>query len=155
MLMSKYWRKLLLQQRNKKDQLIFKMPLKRISDQKSKTIEEFYTELAESSDEVSRQIGKATLELIDGLNRFFVNETIWCLTSLYRMVLLTRDDWRSPWNVIISWSGPSQFSVQYLIPNDKADNESQTLHSFTLNRTMIDVFKAMKSSGGWDNMDDL
>jgi hypothetical protein len=70
MLMSKYWRKLLLQQRNKKDQLIFKMPLKRISDQKSKTIEEFYTELAESLMKFQGKLARPRLNSSTALTGF-------------------------------------------------------------------------------------
>jgi hypothetical protein len=128
------------------------MPLKRITDQKSRTIEEFYLDLAvEQVAEPWRQSGKAMSTILEQLNKIFNSDTIWCLTSIDRLVLLREDDWRSPWFVIVS-SVAGEFLIEYLIPEDSAPWEGARVRggSTSLDEAVKYILISMKNSGGWE-----
>src|SRR5688572_281702 len=92
------------------------MPLERISDQKSQTLEGFYLDVSKESSVVSKDIGKTMLDFIREINEIFPNTVIWALTSLYRLVLLSNDDWKSKWYVIVSCLNNKEIYIEYLMP---------------------------------------
>jgi hypothetical protein len=132
------------------------MRLRRCKDQSSATLEEFFSELAESDDEGVQGQGKAMLSLIDRLRAVPSERSVYGLTSLARLFLLAEDTSRSPLFVLVSVLGERRYFVEYLMlresapwPNGyvrgEADSEEEALRM---------VLIAMDKSGGWLNADD-
>ena len=92
------------------------MHLTRSQDQKSKTLDEFYTEISDSEHPVDREGGKAMLDLIARLRALPDDRQVYGLTSHYRLVLLAEDNYQSPWFVIISALDSRNYFVEYLMP---------------------------------------
>ena len=131
------------------------MPLIRISDQKHQTIEEFYQTIVEESESsLSRESCKAMLDIISKLNVHFLDNKIWCLTSLQRLVLLKEDNWKSPWYIIIACLGFTEYYIEYLMPDELKPWEGATVRGTTntLEKAVEYVLLAMKNSGGWPNL---
>jgi hypothetical protein len=134
------------------------MPLKRISDQNGGTIQDFYFDVIEKQKASSwNDSGKAMLNLIKRLDELFMDDTIWCLTSLYRLVLLTDDNWKSPWYVIISALESKEIYVEYRMPDDLKPWDDATVKGTanSLDRAVEYVLIAMHRSAGWHGMDSL
>src|ERR1051325_9606867 len=92
------------------------MHLTRCQDQKSKTLEEFYTERAQCGEPVSREGGQAMLGLLARLRALPDDRRVYGLTSLYRLCLLAEDTYTSPWFVIVSALDKRNYYVEYLMP---------------------------------------
>ncbi|MEZ6143000.1 MAG: hypothetical protein R3B84_20745 [Zavarzinella sp.] len=97
--------------------LAISMHLTRCKDQQSKTLEEFYNELALGDNYTSREGGKAMLELIESIRAEPGATKIFGLTSHARLVLLAEDTYESPWFVIISALDSRNYRVEYLMPS--------------------------------------
>lgn len=68
------------------------MPITRSSEQKSKTLEEFYKELrSNSATVVEKEIGNAMLSFISMTNETFIDTTLYGLTSHYGLVIQATD----------------------------------------------------------------
>jgi hypothetical protein len=90
------------------------MPIIRSSDQKSKTLEEFYKELtSENATVVENEIGKAMLEFISIVNETFKNSTLFGLTSHYSLVIQATDNWEDGWFVTVYSIGDKKFQFEY------------------------------------------
>jgi len=85
-------------------------------DQKSKTLDEFYMELSQQENAVSRKGGKTMLDLITRLRTLPDERRFFGLTSLSRLCLLATDSYQSPWFVVISALDKRNYSVEYLMP---------------------------------------
>jgi hypothetical protein len=134
------------------------MPIKRISDQNTKTIEEFYIEIStESNAGDSKDRNSAMLAFLKIIDTAFVETTIWALTSLHRLVLLTQDDWKSKWYIIVSCFSDKEIHFEYLIPDEKHPwpdaRVSGTANS--LNNAKEYLLIAMKETNGWQNNKEL
>lgn len=129
------------------------MPIIRNTKQsKDKDLHSFYTELTnDGNDVVTKTIGNNMLAFIEMLNQTFVETQIWGLTSLYRLVLQTKDQWDSKWFVIVNCIGNHEYYFEYLMPDDKRPWENATVKGVAQN--LADAKKylliAMKESGGW------
>ena len=134
------------------------MPILRNSEQsKHQDLYSFYTELSDSNEIVSTYIGNSMLAFIDMINQTFVKTQIWGLTSLYRLVLQTKDQWNSEWFVIVSCSGTNEYSFEYLMTSDKRPWEDATVKGVTQNLTEAKKYLliSMKESGGWNDNEEL
>jgi hypothetical protein len=128
------------------------MPLQRISDQRSETIEAFYLQLSEDQkDSPGLDSGRSMLELIKRLNEVFYHETIWCLTSNNQLVLLKNDTWQSHWYVTISCIYSREFYIEYSMPDVLKPWEDALVRgrANSLNKAIEYTLIAMKNSGGW------
>lgn len=92
------------------------MDLARCQDQKSKTLEEFFTEVSQQESVVSREGGKAMLGIIARLRALPDERQLYGLTSHHRLCLLAQDTSRSPWFVIVSTLDSRNYYVEYLMP---------------------------------------
>jgi hypothetical protein len=92
------------------------MDLQRCKDQPSKTLDEFYEEIATSDEEFNRTSGKLMLALISRLRALPDERCVWGLTSLHRLCLLAHDTYKSPWFVIVFAADPGSYSIEYLMP---------------------------------------
>lgn len=92
------------------------MDLKRCKDQSSKTLDEFYEQIANSGDESDRTSGNAMLALIARLRALPDERRVWGLTSLHRLCLLAHDTFQSPWFVVVFAADPGRYLIEYLMP---------------------------------------
>ena len=135
------------------------MPLKRISNQKSQTPEEFYLDLSKESStgSGSKDRNTAMLTLIKIINDFFIETNIWALTSLHRLVLLTQDNWKSKWYIIISCFNDKEIYFEYLIPAEKHPwpDAKVTGTANSLNQAKEYLLIAMRETDGWQDNREL
>src|SRR4051812_5028723 len=96
------------------------MHLTRCQDQKSKTLDEFYSEVSQKGEPVSRSGGKAMLDLLERLRALPNEQRVFGLTSHARLCLLAEDAYTSPWFVIISALDKRNYFVEYLMPEHVA-----------------------------------
>ena len=125
------------------------MPLKRVSCQSSKSLEEFYGEMEASKDSVSASTGLGMLDLLPMLTEFCKPLEVWGLTSLSHLWLLPSDA-PSQWLVSIT-----SFAVGYRIQYRMTDAEAPWRDAFVEGHA-IDaaeacrlILIAIKRSGGW------
>jgi len=135
------------------------MPIVRNSKQSTdKDLYSFYAELTDNSNEiVTKTIGNNMLAFIEMINQTFLVTQIWGLTSLYRLVLQTKDQWDSEWFVIINCIGNNEYYFEYLMPPDKKPWDDATVKGVTQNLTEAKKYLliAMKESGGWKDNTEL
>jgi hypothetical protein len=129
------------------------MHITRCQDQKSKTLEEFYTEQAQGAEPVSQRAGRTMLDLLSKLKALPDERRVYGLSSLYRLCLLAEDTWKSPWFVIISALDRSNYTVEYLMPEAVAPWPHAYIRGEA--RSEDDALKmiliAMENSKGWNH----
>ncbi len=128
------------------------MPIIHCSDQKSKTLEQFYSE---SDDQLTRDNGAAMLTLIKLLDKKFIDTTIFGLTSLHRLNLLASNTYRSPWYVSFITDG-FFFHIDYLVPESEQPWEHARItgEAKSFEQAYRYILIAMTKSGGWkDNVE--
>jgi hypothetical protein len=120
------------------------------SDQPSKTIDEFYQELASHGESVDQECGRAMLSLIANLRALPDEREVWALTSHYHMRLLSSDTYRSPWYVSVIAIG-DQYSVEYRMPERLAPWPGAQVRgeADTEQEAVTMVMRAMDLSEGW------
>ena len=130
------------------------MPLVRCSDQPSKSLEEFYTEISNGGDV---DIAASMLEIIRRINGLFKETTIYGLTSLYHLKLLAEDTYQSPWYISIISSDPENTWIDYMLPqhqqpwpNARVKGEAAS-HDEAIKYIII----AMTESGAWADNEEL
>jgi hypothetical protein len=96
------------------------MHLIRSQDQRSKTLDEFYTEISQHDHPVDREGGRAMLDLIARLRALPDERRIWGLTSHYRLCFLAQDRSESSWFVIVSALDKRNYYIEYLMPEREA-----------------------------------
>jgi hypothetical protein len=129
------------------------MILERCCDQKSKSLDDFYAEMASASDHVSREGGLAMLELLAVLRSHADPRRIWGLTSHYRLCLLSKDAYTSPWYVIVSALDSRNYFVEYLMPEVDAPWVGAYVkgEGRSVEDTVSMVLTGMDRSGGWSS----
>jgi hypothetical protein len=129
------------------------MRLTRCSDQKSATLDEFYTEVSQHDHHVDREGGKAMLDLIARIRALPDEKRVFGLTSHHRLCLLAEDSYQSPWFVLIWALDKRNYFVEYRMPHDiapwpqafvrgQAQSEEDAVRMIVI---------AMEKSGGWKN----
>lgn len=127
------------------------MHLTRCQDQKRQTLEEFYTEPAQSAEPVSREGGEAMLDLLARLRALPDERRVYGLTSLYRLCLLAQDTWKSPWFVIVSALDKQNYHIEYLMP----ERDAPWPHAYVRGEARSEdeavrmILIAMEKSEGW------
>lgn len=127
------------------------MPIKRNSDQKRLTLEQFYIELSETSTNSYVDVGKRMIQLIKMINETFKETELWGLTSHARLVIQSEDDWTSKWYVIIASIGTDDYYFEYLMPKDKQPWKNAMVRgeAKSLEEARKFLLIAMKESEGW------
>lgn len=133
------------------------MPIIRCKDQKRQTLEEFYSEWASDKNQLSADLGKSMLAIIDLINNTFIETEIYGLTSHAHLLLLSQDSSDSDRLVSIIANGLQEFHVEYLIPKEKQPWSNATVKGATKS---LDEFRnyiiiAMTESRGWKDNDEL
>lgn len=133
------------------------MPLIRCSEQKRQSLEEFYSEWVSQSNEISVSIGKSMLEIIDLIDKTFIDTKIYGLTSHAHLLLLSEDDSMSDKHVAIIANGIEEYHIEYQMTKDSQPWENATIKGTTKS---IEEFKkfiiiAMFESQGWNKSTEL
>lgn len=133
------------------------MPLIRCSQQNRQSLEDFYSEWASESNEISVGIGKSMLKVIDLINKTFTETLIYGLTSHAHLLLLSENNTLSDWYVAIVADGLEEYHIEYQMPKDSQPWENAIIKGGTKS---IEEFKnfiiiAMFESRGWDKNDEL
>jgi hypothetical protein len=127
------------------------MHITRCHDQKSKTLDEFFEDVSQQDHVVSREGGKAMLDLMTRLRALSDSRQVYGLTSHHRLCLLAADSCQSPWFVIISALDKRNYFVEYLMPDDVAPWP----HAYVRGEARSEddavkmVVTAMEKSEGW------
>lgn len=126
------------------------MPIRRNTDQKSKTLTEFYTDVKNESNVVSKGVGTLMLNWIDRINSEFKETEIWGLTSHYHLILQNQNDYTSKTYVILI-TGMDEYHIEYLIPKELEPWENAYIKGATksLDEAMEMLKTAMRNSKGW------
>jgi len=137
-------------------QHLTKMPIKRNTDQKSKTLTEFYTEVKNESNLVSNGTGTLMLNWIERINSEFKETEIWGLTSHYHLILQNQNDYTSKTYVILT-TGMDEYHIEYLVPKESEPWENAFVKGGTksLDTAMKMLKTAMRNSKGWQQSTEL
>lgn len=131
------------------------MHLTRCKDQKHATLEEFYGEMRDSHEPVTRKSGEVMLDLIARLRALPDERQIYGLTSHYQLCLLSQDTSTSPWFVKVSTLDERNYYIEYLM----LEREAPWPHAYVRGeaRSTDDavrmIMTAMDKSGGWNSYD--
>lgn len=127
------------------------MHLTRCRGQKSKRLDEFYTEISQNDGEVDREIGKTMLRLIARLRALPDSRDVWGLTSHYRLGLLAQDSSETPWFVMVAALDMRNYFVEYLMP----ERVAPWPHAYVRGEARSEddavqmILTAMEKSEGW------
>jgi hypothetical protein len=132
------------------------MPIKRNTEQKSKTLIEFYTEIKNESNTFSKGAGTLMLNWIDRINTEFKETEIWGLTSHNHLILQTENDYTSESYVILT-TGMDEYHIEYLIPKEYEPWKNAYVKGATksLDEAMLMLKTAMRNCKGWNKSKEL
>jgi hypothetical protein len=134
------------------------MPIVRCSDQKGRTLEEFYKEIGEDkSNPVWEKRSKAMLDFLEMINKNFKETKIWGLTSHDTLVLQSQDSWQSDWYVSINNIGSNEYYIDYKMTEDKQPWPNATVRGVanSLEKAKEYLAIAMNESGGWKGNEEV
>jgi hypothetical protein len=118
--------------------------------QQGRPLDSFYRDAAASSDEMTAAQGTAMLRLLPGLEEICAHRQVWGLTSHNNLCLLSADDWRSPWWVVIV-PHEGSYEVRYLMDESDRPWPDALVAGSTedLSQALEMIRIAMTRSGGW------
>lgn len=128
------------------------MHLTRCQDQRRQSLDEFYDELAQSNDAVSRDIGQTMCSLISRLRASPDARQVYGLTSHHRLCLLASDTYQARQFVILSALDRSNYWIEYLMPEAVAPWPEAYIRgeAHSEDEAVRMVLTAMINSQGWD-----
>ncbi|MFD2942358.1 hypothetical protein [Flavobacterium notoginsengisoli] len=132
------------------------MPLIRCSAQKNRSLEEFYTEWAQSDNNISAALGESMLKIIDFINQTFTQTMLFGLTSHAHLLLYPEDDDSSdPYFVIISNS--DEYWIEYKMPEKTKPWKNAMIKGATKSFEEFKSFIviAMSESEGWQESNEV
>lgn len=128
------------------------MPLNVCKNHSSTSLIEIYERMANyGNNPFWQEKSVAMIKIINEINRTFKTTQIWALTSHYRLILLSENNWQSRWNVIIDYIGNYEYNIQFAIPDYKSPWENGKISGDvkSLKKALKYVYIAMKESEGW------
>lgn len=127
------------------------MHLTRCHDQKPKTLDEFYGELSQSDEPVTREGGTTMLTLIKRLRLMPNEQHVYGLTSHQRLCLLAEDSSETPWFVIVAALDTQNYFVEYLMPERVAPWPRAYVRgeAHSENEAVKMILTGMEKSEGW------
>jgi hypothetical protein len=132
------------------------MAIKRCSEQKRQTLEEFYTEFIPGKAKTYADIGTPMLKVLKLLNDMFRETEIYGLTSHATLLLLSEDSSISPW--FVSLNGlEDEYYIEYLMTPDKQPWPNARVKGATksLDDLRHFIVIAMTESRGWSSSIEL
>ena len=126
------------------------MPIRRCSEQKRQTLEEFYAEFIPEKNQFWADVGTAMLKVTKLINDTFKETIIYGLTSHASLNFLTQDNSESDCFVTINSSG-DDFYIEYLMTKNNRPWPNATVKGATksLNEFKNLIIIAMTESQGW------
>ncbi|HIB67112.1 MAG TPA: hypothetical protein EYO33_18885 [Phycisphaerales bacterium] len=96
--------------------------------------------------------GQGTLALIERLREFPDERTVYGLTSVDRLCLLSQDDYTTPWWVVITSHGIDDFRIECRLPQEQAPWRGAQILGRTkdLGKAVEMVVKGLILSRGWN-----
>lgn len=134
------------------------MPITRSSNQKSKTLEEFYKELtSNNATVVENEIGNAMLSFISMTNETFIDTTLYGLTSHYALVIQAKDKLDDDWFVTVYSIGDKKFQFEYKMTEPKSPWKYAVVkgQANTIDEARSYLIIAMTESEGWKGNTEL
>jgi len=134
------------------------MPIIRSSDQKSKTLEEFYKELtSDNMTMVENEIGKVMSDFISMLNETFINTTLYGLTSHDSLVIQATDNWEDDWFVTVYCMGDKKIQFEYKMSKKQSPWNYAVVkgQANTIDEAKDFLIIAMTESEGWSDNKEL
>ena len=129
------------------------MHITRCHEQKSKTLDEFYSEIGEHDGAVDREIGRTMLHLLARLRALPDDHQVWGLTSHYRLCLLAQNSSTAPWFVIVAALDARNYYVEYLMPESVSPwpNAYVRGEARSEDQAVQMILTAMAKSEGWSD----
>ena len=96
--------------------------------------------------------GEGTLALIEGLRSYPDDRIVYCLTQIDRLILLSQDDYTTPWWVIITSHGLKDYQIDCRVPVEQAPWRGARMTGSTkkIELALEMVLKALRVSRGWN-----
>jgi hypothetical protein len=132
------------------------MPIIRCSEQKNKTLKEFYTEFIPDKIKRFADAGTPMLNVLKLINDIFPQTTIYGLTSHATLLLLTEDNSLSQYYVALNGL-EDEYYIHYLMTAEKQPWPNAMVKGTTksLDELKRYLVIAMNESGGWSNNKEL
>lgn len=134
------------------------MPITVCKGHSSKTLLELYSELAGyQGNPVWKNKSEAMIQLINLIDQNFKKTQIWGLTSHYRLVLLTENNWDTRWHVIIENIGSDEYYFDYAMPDEKSPWPNAMVRGVAKSLEEAKKYLAisMNESGAWKGNEEL
>jgi hypothetical protein len=128
------------------------MNLPRCSAQKGQSLDEFYGEMVPHETGLGTRTGSAMLSLLARLRAIPDDRSVWGLTSLSRLCLLSQDLWHTPWHVVFcAVGGKDDYVIEYLMPEASAPwpNAYVRGEARSEDEAVQMILTAMERSEGW------
>jgi hypothetical protein len=121
--------------------------LRECSCQPDETLEEHFSSL-----DRKYVNGRGTLALIEGLRAFPDDRIVYGLTQIDRLILLSQDDYTTPWWVLITSHGLKDYQVDCRMPGNQAPWRGAHITGKTdkIDRALEMVVRALTVSRGWN-----
>ncbi len=118
--------------------------------QSTNGLKEFYLEASKDDDFTTKEIGKAMLMWIEGIEQALPELQIWGLTSHYKLVLMATETYHGDWSVIIIGQ-KGNYRVDYLIPKENAPWENAYVTGETTNfeEALKMTLTGIEKCGAW------
>lgn len=132
------------------------MPLKRCSNQTG-SLEDFYSEVASSSNTTLSKIGKSMLEVVNLIDKTFIDTKVFGLTSHESLLLFSEDNWMSDWYIVITPNGLEEYDLEYKMTKESQPWENAFVKGGTksLEKFKDLIIIAMIESKGWHESEEL
>jgi hypothetical protein len=132
------------------------MAIKRCSEQKRQTLEEFYAEFIPDRVKTFADVGTPMLKVLNLLNYTFPETEIYGLTSHATLLLLSEDSSLRPWFIALNGL-EDEYHIEYIMAPDKQPWPNATVKGATksLNELRQFIIIAMMESKGWPNSIEL
>lgn len=127
------------------------MPIKRCSEQKHKTLEEFYAEFLPEKNQFWVDVGTSMLRCIKLIDETFKETMIYGLTSHSALIFLAQDNSESDSFVTIH-SSCDDFHIEYLMVKNNRPWHNATVkgEAKSLDELKTLIIIAMAESQGWN-----
>jgi len=127
------------------------MHLNRCHEQKSKTFDDLYAEIAKHDGHVDREIGQTMLALLARLRALPDKRQVWGLTSHYHLCFLSQDASETSRLVVVSALDRRNYFIEYLVPERLAPWPNAYIRgeARSEDEAVKMILIAMEKSEGW------
>lgn len=117
------------------------------------TLQAFYHDISLNPE--WKPIGKQMIKLIQKIDRTFKKTPIWGITADFKLILLSEDDYRSPWRIAIENHGDADYVFRYIckFSQQKFRITQHTAHN--LREAIYVLSIAIHKSGAWQCNDEI